>query len=85
MGPEMSFAICSQCGFSHPPIPGGGKCPMSKEKSPSGEVIDFEQFFASLKNILNSQIQKKNIKDTKKFLGNIIMELVKLMEVYKEI
>ena len=47
-------------------------------------VIEYEQFFASLKNILTSQIQKKNIKDTKKFLGNIIIEIVKIAEEYKE-
>ena len=86
MGPGslMSYPICGQCGFSHPPIPGGEKCPMAKEKSPSGEELDFSQFYSSLKNILTSQIQKKNIKDTKKFLGNIIIELLKIVEAYKE-
>jgi hypothetical protein len=86
MGPGMgmSFGVCSQCGYSHPPIPEGSKCPMAKEKSPSGKVIEYEQFFSSLKNILTSQIQKKNIKDTNKFLGNIIIEIVKIAGEYKE-
>jgi len=86
MGPGsmMSFPVCQQCGFSHPVIPEGGKCPMAKEKSPSGQVIEYEKFFSSLKNILTSQIQKKDIKDINKFLGNIIIEIVKISEVYKE-
>jgi len=80
----MSFGICPQCNMMHPPLPPGAKCPMSKEKAPSGEVIDYESFFTSLKNILTSQIQSKNIKDTKKFLGNILVDITKLSEAYKE-
>lgn len=87
MGPSgmgMVNPVCGQCGYAHPPIAQGSKCPMAKEKAPDGKVIEYEQFFASLKNILTSQIQKKNIKDTKKFLGNIIIEIVKIAEAYKE-
>ena len=81
---QMSFGICPQCNMMHPPLPPGAKCPMSKEKAPSGEVIDYESFFTPLKNILTSQIQSKNIKDTKKFLGNILVDITKLSEEYKE-
>jgi hypothetical protein len=81
---HMSFPICSSCGLSHPPIPQGTKCPMAKEKSPSGEEIKYESFFTSLKSILTSQIQTKNIKDTNKFLGNIIVSITKFAEDYKE-
>ena len=81
---DMTFPVCSQCGLAHPPIPQGSKCPMAKEKSPSGDIIEYENFFISLKNILTSQIQNKNIKDTKKFLGNIIVNIVKIADDYKE-
>ena len=86
MGPGslMSYQICSDCGYSHPPITDGKRCPMAKDKSPAGEVIDFTGFNSSIRNILISQIQKKNIKDSKKFLGNIIVEILKIVEVYKE-
>lgn len=80
----VSFSICSQCGYSHPPLPTGEKCPMAKEKSPSGIDIDYTEFFSSLKNILTSQINKKDIKDIKKFFGNIIVEITKISEDYKE-
>lgn len=80
----MTYPICQYCGYSHPPLRTGEKCPMAKEKTPSGEVIDYENFFSSLKNILTSQIQQKNIKDTKKFLGNILMKITKLSEEYAE-
>ena len=84
MGPGMSFPVCSQCGYAHPPIPVGSKCPMAKEKTPDGHTIEYEAFFSSLKNILTSQIQRKNIKDSKKLLGNIIIEITKIAEEYKE-
>ena len=80
----MSFPVCGQCGLSHPPIAGGQKCPMSKDKSPSGQIIEYDNFFTSLKNILTSQIQQKNIKDTNKFLGNVIILITKQLEDYKE-
>lgn len=84
MGPGMSNPICPQCGYAHPAIPTGSKCPLAKEKAPDGKVIEFEAFFSSLKNILVSQIQKKNMTDTKKFLGNILMEITKISEAYEE-
>lgn len=81
---EMSFAKCPQCGFSHPPVKSGEKCPLAKEVSPSGQIIDFDSFFVSLKNILTSKIQTKDIKDSKKFLGNILINITKLSEEYSE-
>ena len=84
MGPGMTQPICPQCGFGHPPLAAGEKCPMAKDKTPSGEIIDFTSFFSSLKNILTSQIQKKNIKDSKKFLGNILVDILKIAEEYSE-
>lgn len=80
----MSNQICSQCGFMHPPIPVGEKCPMAKVKDSSGNVVNFDRFFTSLKNILTSQIEKKNLKDTDKFLGKVILEITKYTEGYKE-
>jgi len=80
----LNLPICNQCNTMHPPLPPGAKCPMAIEKTPSGETINYEDFFVSLKNILTSQIQNKNIKDTKKFLGNIIVIIAKLSEEYKE-
>lgn len=81
--PAMSFGLCPGCGYSHPPIPAGTICPASKEKTKDGNVIEYDDFFKSLKNILSSQIQTKNIKDTKKFLGNILVMITKLCEDYK--
>jgi len=84
MAIEMSFSQCPQCGLSHPPIASGARCPMAKEKAPSGDVIDYNAFFKSLRDILTSQIHSKNIKDTKKFLGNILVRITKISEEYKE-
>jgi len=79
----MSHSICSQCGFSHPPLKVGEKCPMAKEKAPSGQLINFDNFFASLKNILTSQIQQKKI-NPDKFLANVLVHMTKYTEEYKE-
>ena len=79
-----NLSICSQCGFLHPPLPIGKTCPMAKVTTNEGNIVDFDKFFHDLKNILTSQIQSKNIKDTKKFLGNILVDITKLSEEYKE-
>ena len=80
----MSFPVCDQCGFTHPPIRNGEKCPMAKQKDNSGNEIDFRSFFASLQNILISQIQQKDIKDPKKFLGHILIKITTFSEDYGE-
>jgi hypothetical protein len=77
-----SVGKCDQCGFTHPPV--AGKCPMAKEKSAEGTLIDMNELFNPLRTIAISQIQKKEIKDTKKLFGYIIIEITKLMESYKE-
>lgn len=79
-----TMPTCPQCGLAHPPIPGGDKCPMAVERAPSGEEINTNELFTVLKNVIVSNIQKKNIKDQKKFYGNIIIEVTKLCENYKE-
>lgn len=80
----MTFQLCNECGFSHPPLRSGEKCPMAKDKTPTGDVIDYNSFFASLKNILTSQIQQRNIKDSKKFLGHILLQITKFSEEFSE-
>jgi len=83
-GPDFSpsFGKCEQCGFTHPPI--AGKCPMAKEKGPSGQDLDLNPLFVPLRNIAISQIKSKGITDLKKFFMYIIIEMTKLMEQYKE-
>jgi hypothetical protein len=81
----MSFSICPDCGFAHPPVPAGSRCPLAKEKTASGEEINLEVIFTPLRNILISQIKKKDIKDQKKLFGKIILEVTKIVEDYKEV
>ncbi len=71
-GVGMSQGVCRECGFSHPPVQGG--CPMKKQKSPSGEELNFEICLAPMKEILFAQIKMKNIKDSDKFFKHIIIE-----------
>jgi len=74
---------CPECGFIHPITP-GKKCLMAKEKTPSGIAIGFDSFFTDLKTILLSQIELKNIKDPRKFLGHVLVKITKLLEDYSE-
>ena len=82
----MTFSVCKDCGFSHPPVPAGSRCSMSKTKelTPSGQEINFDVLITPLKNILVSQIKKKDIKDQKKLFGKVIVEITKIVEDYKE-
>jgi hypothetical protein len=77
-------SLCTQCGFSHPPLKEGELCPMAKVKTNDGNDIDLTNFFTSLKSILISQISKKNIKDPKKILSFTIVMITKLLEKYEE-
>jgi hypothetical protein len=76
--------VCPQCGFIHPPVASGLKCPLAKDKTSSGEVIDSSQFLTQMKNIVVSKIQAKKIKDPKKVFTDVIIETVKFLDQYKE-
>lgn len=79
---------CPQCGTIHPPLPPGQKCPMAnlKVKNERGEEkeVDVNKFMAQLKNIIVSQSEQHNIKDVEKLFKNIIVEVTKYLEGYKE-
>ncbi len=79
-----SFGACPQCGKHHPPIPAGQRCPMAKEINAVGKEIDFSKFFVNLKNVLSSKIREKNIENTDKFFGELIVNIYKFIETYKE-
>lgn len=79
-----TFSICPQCGFSHPPIALGEKCPMAKDKTNDGTEINFDDFFKDLRNILISQIKTKNIKNPQRILAFTTVMITKLLEKYEE-
>lgn len=79
-----TFDPCPQCGLVHPPLKEGMSCPMKPIKSISGTEIDTSKFFASLKNILISQIQKKQIKNPNKLMNEMIVHITTFAENYKE-
>jgi len=79
-----SAGVCSQCGYSHPPIPQGTICPMAKHKTESGKEIDLSNFFANMKSIIVANIKMKKIENVKEFTNTIILELNKIIENYKE-
>lgn len=80
---KMSFPICKQCGFSHPPLPDGERCPLSKEEI-NNEQVDLNPFFTNIKQIIVSQAKKKKVKDIKKLLSNLTLSITKFLELYKE-
>jgi len=75
---------CPECGFIHPPLAVGQKCPLSKQKTDSGEVIECGDFLAQMKNIVVANVQKKKIKNYKKMFSHVIVEVTKFLETYKE-
>lgn len=75
---------CSQCGLIHPPLKEGETCPMAPEITIDGEVVNYDHFLRSLKDILTSQIKSKKIKDRQKLFGIIIVEITKFLEEYRE-
>jgi len=84
---QSRFSVCDQCGFTHPPLRPGQKCPAAesgKEEIPEVGEVDLTDFIVNMKNILVSQIQTKKIKDVKKFISFAVIEITKILEGYKE-
>jgi len=79
-----SFQICHQCKISHPPIAPGEKCPLAKDVSGDGSVIDPSMFLNQLKIITVNQIKSKDIKDKNKLFGQMILNVTKFLENYQE-
>lgn len=75
---------CPQCGLFHPPLGSGEKCPLAPDKTKNGDVIDYDKFLRSLKDVLSSQIKTKNIVDHQKIFGLVIVNITKFLEEYRE-
>ena len=85
--PVSTPGACPQCGMIHPPLRPGQRCPMApvNEKESGGASNDeVNKYIADIKNIVISQIGKKQIKDGNKFFKHVIVELTKIMENYNE-
>lgn len=81
---QPTFNVCTQCGLVHPPLQVGVSCPMRPVKTITGDEINTSKFFASLKNIMISQIQKKDIKNVNKLMNDLVILNTKFLEDYKE-
>ena len=79
---------CPQCGQLHPQVPDGKKCPMAKDKfvNDKGQEVevDINKYLTNLKNIVVSQIELKGLKDPNKLFKYLTVELMKVLELYKE-
>jgi hypothetical protein len=92
---RRKIMICTQCGYIHPPLDPGVKCPMvttliSEGKSYKKELvgaeskINFNPMFEKIKNICISQIEKKKIKNTEALFSKITLEIIRIIENFKE-
>ena len=76
--------VCPQCGFMHPPVLAGEKCPMTKDKDSRGESIDTSSFMSQFRNIVVSKIQSGKVRDHKKLFSAILVEIFRFLDQYKE-
>jgi len=80
--------VCPQCGTIHPPLPPGEKCPnaLASKTMANANLNDesVNKYLTDLKNIVLSNISKKQIKDGNKFFQYLVVELTKLIEKYTE-
>ncbi len=85
MDTQPTFGIkCPQCGLFHPPLKEGEKCPIAKDKDDKGNEIDFNPFIIQIKNIILAKISKDEIKNTKKLLADVVINMTNFVEKYKE-
>ena len=82
---SQSFGVCSECGLIHPAILDGTPCPNAPITTEDNKAVDLSKMLINLKNIFNSQIQIKKIKDPEKLFKLIIIEITKFLENYKEV
>jgi hypothetical protein len=87
-GLSPSVGQCPQCGMFHPAVRPGEICPMKpsfvKSADGSNPQVEIDKYIVTMKTILISQLGKKSIKDPKKLFQNMIIELTKFIEGYKE-
>jgi hypothetical protein len=78
--------VCQQCKTIHPALRMGEKCPMAPDEvSDYGlDSVSVSKFVVNIKNMIISQMDKKEIKDGNKFFQFTIIELMKILESYNE-
>lgn len=81
-GPEIPLSgnKCSECGFIHPPIPQGQRCPNAKVEVKGVDPADVRKFIVDLGNVILFHIETKKITDSKKIFGDITLMVAKYME-----
>lgn len=81
---KPSFEMCPQCGTYHPSLKPGEKCPVAPIKSADNKMVDINNFLSMLKNIIESQVSKKGIKDPEKMVKQLIVNITIFLENYNE-
>ena len=75
--------VCSQCGLMHPQLPAGEVCPVAMENKVNSECkFNVDNFVTNIKYTLVSKMSEKNIDDPEKFVGDVILNMVKFIDNY---
>lgn len=77
-------SACPDCGVMHPPLPPGERCPNAKVDLPTMSDAEIGQFIGSWKNIIVSQLEKRNFKEPKKVFQQATLMIAKFLEEYEE-
>lgn len=75
---------CPQCKLFHPPVQPGEKCPNAPLEIDGVPEININEIVVKIKDILASQLEQKGVKEVDKFVGGMIIALMKYCEDYKE-
>lgn len=78
------LAICPQCGYLHPPIKPGERCPSAPVKVEGISNDEVTQFLGNLKNILINNIEKNKLKNPKKLFQTIILKVNEIVSTFKD-
>ncbi|MHA1801185.1 MAG: hypothetical protein ACTSWJ_05550, partial [Candidatus Heimdallarchaeaceae archaeon] len=77
---------CPQCGLIHPPLAEGKVCSNANDQIKDGDKkqIDVNKYLVIWRDIVITNVSKKEIKDSEKLFQQITVEISKFMEGYKE-
>lgn len=84
MNLKPSLPQCDQCGKFHPPLEEGEICPLKEVVESNQKGIDLNHFLSTMRKVLLTNIENKNITDIDKLEKHLIVKLTKEIENYEE-
>jgi len=83
--PQVQPGTCPHCGFVHPPLKAGQKCPVTiNQEQVKIDEATVNKHLVDLRNIVMTHISKNDVKDPKKLFQDLVLHVTKFLQSYKQ-